>query len=125
MKLACSLGIFGLFLAIGAFAQDPAQPIASTGQKGELVPAAFRAYMVVAAVGTVLAAGYLLWLYQRAAFGEPKGEFEHEHFHDVHVPEWIAWTPLLIGIVALGVFPKILFQISDPAVHALTKAFGG
>ena len=47
MKLVCSLGIFGLFLAIGAFAQDPAQPIASTGQKGELVPAAFRAYMVV------------------------------------------------------------------------------
>ena len=46
MKLACSLGIFGLFLAIGAFAQEPAPPIASTGQKGELVPAPFRAYMV-------------------------------------------------------------------------------
>lgn len=46
MKLACSLGTFGLFLAIGAFAQEPAPPIASTGQKGELVPAPFRAYMV-------------------------------------------------------------------------------
>ena len=46
MNLACSLGTFGLFLAIGAFAQEPAPPIASTGQKGELVPAPFRAYMV-------------------------------------------------------------------------------
>ena len=32
--------------------------------------------MVIAAIGTVLAAGYLLWLYQRTAFGEPNPEFE-------------------------------------------------
>ena len=31
--------------------------------------------MVIAALGTVLAAGYLLWLYQRTAFGEPNPEF--------------------------------------------------
>ena len=31
--------------------------------------------MVIAALGTVLAAGYLLWLYQRTAFGEPNAEF--------------------------------------------------
>src|ERR1700755_2204716 len=36
---------------------------------------AFRVYMVIAAIGTVLAAGYLLWLFQRVAFGEPKEEF--------------------------------------------------
>ena len=29
----------------------------------------------IAAVGTVLAAAYLLWLYQRTAFGEPNPEF--------------------------------------------------
>jgi NADH-quinone oxidoreductase subunit M len=35
----------------------------------------FRTLMVIAAIGTVLAAGYLLWLYQRTAFGEPSPEF--------------------------------------------------
>ena len=45
----------------------------------------FRIYMVIAAVGTVLAAGYLLWLFQRTAFGEPEEEFADEHIHDVHV----------------------------------------
>ena len=35
----------------------------------------FRTLMVIAAVGTVLAAAYLLWLYQRTAFGEPTAEF--------------------------------------------------
>ena len=35
----------------------------------------YRTLMVIAAVGTVLAAAYLLWLYQRTAFGEPTAEF--------------------------------------------------
>ena len=44
----------------------------------------FRVYMVVAAIGTVLAAGYLLWLYQRTAFGTPTEEFADDpHLHDV------------------------------------------
>ena len=38
----------------------------------------------IAAVGTVLAAGYLLWMLQRVAFGKPKPEFEDAHIHDVH-----------------------------------------
>ncbi len=40
----------------------------------------FRTLMVIAAIGTVLAAAYLLWLYQRTAFGEPDGdEFDDGH----------------------------------------------
>jgi hypothetical protein len=37
--------------------------------------------MVVAAIGTVLAAGYLLWLYQRTAFGTPTEEFADDPAH--------------------------------------------
>ena len=43
----------------------------------------FRFYMVVAAIGTVLAAGYLLWMLQKVAFGVPKPEFADAHIHDV------------------------------------------
>ena len=35
----------------------------------------YRTLMVIAAIGTVLAAAYLLWLYQRTAFGTPSAEF--------------------------------------------------
>ena len=101
---------------------------------------AFRVYMVIAAVGTVLAAGYLLWLFQRVAFGEPKEEFSghgvahsvgaaanddhHSDIHDVKLTEWIAWSPFLIGIVVLGVYPNLLFKIIDPATQVALKAFG-
>jgi len=44
-----------------------------------LSEALFRTLMVIAALGTVLAAGYLLWLYQRTAFGTPSEEFGGSH----------------------------------------------
>jgi NADH-quinone oxidoreductase subunit M len=81
----------------------------------------FRAYMVVASLGTVLAAGYLLWMLQRVAFGTPKEEWKDAHIHDMHVPEYIAWVPLLLLIVALGVYPNLLFRVTNGAVtHAVS-----
>jgi NADH-quinone oxidoreductase subunit M len=85
----------------------------------------FRVFMVIAAIGTVLAAGYLLWMYQRVAFGTVKAEFENAHIHDVHVPEWIAWVPLLLLMTALGVYPDLVFHITNGAVSNVTRVFGG
>jgi NADH-quinone oxidoreductase subunit M len=85
----------------------------------------FHVLMFVAAVGTVFAAGYLLWLFQRTAFGTPKEEWEGHDFHDVLPSEWAAWIPFLIAIVVFGLFPRLMFSVTDPAVHVLTKAFGG
>ena len=119
-----SLGLPGLAGFWGEFpavlsAYDPAAGISEI---------TFRVYMVVAAVGTVLAAGYLLWMFQRVAFGTVKTEFEGAHVHDVHWPEWIAWTPLLIGIVVLGIYPNLIFRITDGAVtnlaHGMARALG-
>ena len=76
----------------------------------------FRIFMVVAAVGTVFAAGYLLFMYQRVAFGSPHAEFEHEAIADVNRFEWVAWVPMLVLIVALGVYPNLIFSVSDPSV---------
>jgi len=85
----------------------------------------FRTFMVIAAIGTVLAAGYLLWMLQRVAFGKPKPEFENAHIHDLHAPEWIAWAPLLALIVLLGIYPNVIFSVSDDAVSKVAKVFGG
>ena len=85
----------------------------------------YRGFMVVAAVGTVLAAGYLLWMYQRVAFGTPKKEWEGHHFHDILPAEWAAWLPFLVAIVLFGLKPGWMFDITNPAVKALTASFGG
>jgi NADH-quinone oxidoreductase subunit M len=116
-----SLGLPGL---AGFWGEFPAI-LAAYNPHPELSVPLFRTYMVIAAIGTVLAAGYLLWLYQRTAFGTPSEEFEHEHVHDVETPEWIAWLPLLVLILALGLVPNLLFRMTDGAVTAVTSAIGG
>ena len=142
----CAMASLGLPGLAGFWGEFPA--ILSSYQPADgLNITLFRTCMVIAAVGTVLAAGYLLWLYQRTAFGEPSAEFaggggEHDaHGHDAHgatgghdghgsdvhdveLPEWIAWTPLLIGIVVLGIWPHVLFKVLDPAVGFALKTIG-
>ena len=112
-------GFWGEFPAILA-AYNPAEGLNVT---------VYRVFMVIAALGTVLAAAYLLWLFQRVAFGEPKPEFaghDHDdHFHDVNKYEITAWAPLLIAIVVLGLVPNLLFKVVDPAVQGALSAFGG
>jgi NADH-quinone oxidoreductase subunit M len=117
-------GFWGEFPAILS-AYEPKLPFGLfNGLDGTLTT--FRVYMVVAAVGTVLAAGYLLWMFQRVAMGKVKPEFEHAHIHDVHVSEWVAWVPLLGLIVALGLYPQLLFKMTDlpvtQLVHGMARA---
>jgi NADH-quinone oxidoreductase subunit M len=123
-----SLGLPGL---AGFWGEFPAVLSAFSPSKlahgllGGDVLVTYRTFMVIAAIGTVLAAGYLLWMFQRVAFGKPTAEFENAHIHDVHVSEWIAWAPLLALIVAIGFYPDILFSITDGAVGNVAKVFHG
>jgi NADH-quinone oxidoreductase subunit M len=110
-----SLGLPGLAGFWGEFPAILSSYQPATG----LDLAVFRTYMAVAAIGTVFAAGYLLWMLQRVAFGTVKQEFEKLHVHDVHIPEYIAWAPLLIGILVLGAFPNLLFHTTNGAVGAV------
>ncbi|MFM8601664.1 MAG: NuoM family protein [Actinomycetota bacterium] len=125
----CAMASLGLPGLAGFWGEFPA--ILSAYQPAKGLPVeTFRTFMVVAALGTVLAAGYLLWLYQRTAFGEPTAEFAPGHghdedIHDVNTFEWIAWTPLLVAIVVFGVYPQLMFKVLDPAVNVTLKAFGG
>jgi NADH-quinone oxidoreductase subunit M len=118
----CAFASLGLPGLAGFWGEFPA--ILSAYQPAEGLPVGlFRGYMVVASIGTVLAAGYLLWMFQRTAFGLPKAEFEDAHIHDVHGPEWLAWTPMLVLILVFGIFPGLLFQVTDGAVQTVTAAF--
>ncbi len=115
-----SLGLPGL---AGFWGEFPAI-LAAYNPGGDLNVYVFRTYMVVAAIGTVLAAAYLLWLLQRTAFGTPSEEFEdHPDVKDVVPTEYIAWVPFVILIVVLGFVPGIIFDVTDGAVSSLSEVW--
>jgi NADH-quinone oxidoreductase subunit M len=62
-------------------------------------------WAVYAAIGVILSACYMLWLYQRVFYGEPGEEVRH-HFLDLNPREWAAVVPLVVMMVWMGVYSQ-------------------
>jgi NADH-quinone oxidoreductase subunit M len=85
----------------------------------------FRTLMVFGGIGTILTAGYFLWTLQRVNLGTLPDTWRESVLPDVTSIELVAWAPLLAGILVLGLFPGLVFGITNDAVTALVKIFGG
>jgi NADH-quinone oxidoreductase subunit M len=62
--------------------------------------------------GVILAAAYLLWLYQRVFFG-PVTNPKNEKLHDLSVREIATFVPLIALSLWIGLYPKPFFQILE------------
>jgi NADH-quinone oxidoreductase subunit M len=71
---------------------------------------------VLATTGIVLAAIYVLYLYQRTFQGTVSTKVQK--FRDLNVREITAVAPLIALILFLGVYPKPLLDVINPAVQA-------
>ena len=85
----------------------------------------FRVFMVAGGVGTVLTAGYFLWMLQRVDLGTVPPQWDGHKLLDVQPLEMVAWAPLLALTLALGVFPRLIFDVTTHSVTGLTKLLGG
>ncbi len=77
-----------------------------------------------ATLAVVLAAGYLLWAVKRVAYG-PLRHGEHAAFSDCTPRELAAMLPLVVLIVALGVWPKPLVDAVRPACELMLQTLHG
>jgi NADH-quinone oxidoreductase subunit M len=85
----------------------------------------FRVLMVLGAFGTLLTAGYFLWMLQRVNMGQAPARWEQTGFADVSVIEWSAWLPLLLMTFLLGILPFLIWGITTADVNALARTFTG
>jgi NADH-quinone oxidoreductase subunit M len=84
----------------------------------------FRVFMVMGGIGTILTAGYFLWMLQRVNMGLLPERWKDSAFRDIFTVEWLAWVPLLVLVIALGVFPRFVFGMSDEAVRSIAALVG-
>jgi NADH-quinone oxidoreductase subunit M len=99
---------------------EPAGVLSDAGLTG-----VFRAFMIAGGIGTILTAGYFLWMLQRVNMGSTPEKWKRESFPDVVAVEWVSWVPLLVAIVAFGLFPRLLFGVTQEGADALGRLFGG
>jgi NADH-quinone oxidoreductase subunit M len=76
-----------------------------------------RWWAVVAAIGVILAAVYLLWAYQRVFHGQPKGE--NARIVDLKWRELAVMAPLMALMLFFGLYPKPLLSRVEPSVNHL------
>lgn len=76
-----------------------------------------RWWAVVATIGVILAALYLLWAYQRVFHGQV--DEDNAGFAEIRFRELAPMLPLLGLIFFMGIYPKPVFDRIEPAVDRL------
>jgi NADH-quinone oxidoreductase subunit M len=95
-------GFIGEFLIlVGGFAWDPR-------------------YVVVAGLGVILSAVYMLWMFQRVFLGEITHD-ENRRQPDLTLREWAVVGPLCAMAIFMGVFPNVFLKPMEPAVTRLVQ----
>jgi NADH-quinone oxidoreductase subunit M len=76
----------------------------------------YKVAATFATAGIILAAIYILWMYQRVAGGPVREQVAG--MKDLKARELLAVAPLVVLIIGVGVYPKPVLDIINPAVRA-------
>jgi NADH-quinone oxidoreductase subunit M len=75
----------------------------------------YKVAATFATAGIILAAIYILWMYQRVAGGPVREQVAG--MKDLRPRELLAVAPLVVLIIGVGVYPKPVLDIINPAVR--------
>jgi NADH-quinone oxidoreductase subunit M len=76
----------------------------------------YKVAAVFATANVILAAIYILWMYQRTMNGPVRDQVAG--MKDLRLRELLAVAPLIVLIIGVGVYPKPVLDIINPAVGA-------
>jgi NADH-quinone oxidoreductase subunit M len=82
-----------------------------------------RVFAIIAAVGVILSAVYMLWMFQRVMFGEVTKE-ENRVLKDLSPREWAVLLPVLALIVWIGVHPDPFLRTMDVSLNQILAKYG-
>jgi NADH-quinone oxidoreductase subunit M len=77
-------------------------------------------FVVVAGLGVILSAVYMLWMFQRVYYGAVTNE-ENRHLPDLSVREWAVIGPLCAMSILMGVAPNLFLAPMEPAVTRIVQ----
>jgi NADH-quinone oxidoreductase subunit M len=77
-----------------------------------------RVFAILAATGVILAAVYMLWMYQRVVFGGITND-ANRSLKDLSLREWVVMLPIVVGCLWIGLYPRAVLSRIEPSVKAL------
>jgi NADH-quinone oxidoreductase subunit M len=127
--LAAAMPVYAVALGFFVFASVGLPGLSGFVGEFLVLVGAFEYAPLVAAVATfcmIFAAGYLLWMYQRMAFGEISEFFKSlgHHLTDMTPTEILTLAPLAALVVVFGVFPGLVLDLVKGSVSAVLEDAG-
>jgi NADH-quinone oxidoreductase subunit M len=93
-------GFIGEFLImLGAFKWDPR-------------------FVVIAALGVILSAVYMLWMFQRVFYGKVTND-HNKGLTDLSFREWAIVGPLAAAAIGMGVVPNVFLKPMEPGIQRI------
>jgi NADH-quinone oxidoreductase subunit M len=83
-----------------------------------------RWYAVIATLGVILAAVYMLWMFQRVMFGKVTNE-ANAKLADLSAREVVVMLPLLLFVFWIGFYPNTFFDKMNPSLENLIEQVKG
>ncbi|GAA2510403.1 NADH-quinone oxidoreductase subunit M [Pilimelia columellifera] len=85
-----------------------------------------KAVAVIATIGIILAAAYVLWMVQRTVQGTPNPALDDVPAmrRDLNLREKVVVAPLVAALVFFGFYPKPITDVINPAVQATMADVG-
>lgn len=81
-----------------------------------------HAYVIVSTTAVVLAAVYLLWMFQRVMLG-PIDKEENKNLKDLSKLELASFLPIIVFIVWIGVYPNTFLSKTETSVKKIVENF--
>jgi NADH-quinone oxidoreductase subunit M len=78
---------------------------------------------VFAGLTIIFGAVYMLWMFQRTMYGEPKQLTTG--FADLTTREIIVLVPVIVVILWIGIYPQMFIGIAEPAVRTILEVNSG
>ncbi|MBW2476462.1 MAG: Fe-S-binding domain-containing protein, partial [Deltaproteobacteria bacterium] len=83
-----------------------------------------RWYTVLATTGVILAAVYMLWMFQRVMMGKVTNP-ANANLKDLSAREVVVMLPLILFIFWIGVYPNTFFEKMNPSLENLISQVKG
>ena len=77
---------------------------------------------LIATIGVVLAAAYMLWLAKRVIFGEIKNE-EMKKLQDLKPIELVILMPLVLATLIFGFYPEPILDTINVSVDSIIENY--
>jgi NADH-quinone oxidoreductase subunit M len=90
--------------------------------EGIILMGSFQAFpwaAVVATLGIILGAAYMLWMLQRVMFGPISAV--NEKMEDLSLREVLYFAPLVVAAFWIGLYPKPIMDVMDAPVRKLVE----